>query len=79
MSLASQFDSLLVPLYLPESSKDEKDTPEPEIKSVEGLDSDDNEDSNNGKGAGSTVRKHSYTLYSAITVLSIVFYRSLSY
>lgn len=63
-----------------ESSKDEKEhTPEPEIKSVEGLDSDDNEDSNNGKGAGSTVRKHSYTFYSAITVLSIVFYRSLSY
>lgn len=80
MSLASQFDSLLVPLYLPESSKDEKEhTPEPEIKSAEGLDSDDNEDSNNGKGAGSTVRKHSYTFYSAITVLSIVFYRSLSY
>lgn len=63
-----------------ESSKDEKEqTPEPEIKSAEGLDSDDNEDSNNGKGAGSTVRKHSYTFYSAITVLSIVFYRSLSY
>uniref|UniRef100_A0A8W8KE40 SUEL-type lectin domain-containing protein n=1 Tax=Magallana gigas TaxID=29159 RepID=A0A8W8KE40_MAGGI len=37
-----------------ESSKDEKEhTPEPEIKSVEGLDSDDNEDSNNGKGAES--------------------------
>uniref|UniRef100_K1PQ83 Uncharacterized protein n=1 Tax=Magallana gigas TaxID=29159 RepID=K1PQ83_MAGGI len=41
-----------------ESSKDEKEhTPEPEIKSVEGLDSDDNEDSNNGKGAGSTLYK----------------------
>lgn len=78
--MASQFDYLLVPLYLPESSKDEKEhTPEPEIKSAEGLDSDDNEDSNNEKGAGSTVRKHSYTFYSAITVLSIVFYRSLSY
>lgn len=91
MSLANHLDYLLVSLYLPESSKDKKEhTPEPEIKSAEGLDSDDNEDSgkemdsndkkdsNNEKGAGSTVRKYSYTIYSAITVLSIVFYRSFS-
>lgn len=90
--MVNYLDYLLVTLYLPESSKDEKEpTSEPEIKTAEGLDiddkedsgkemdSDDKKDSNNGKGAGSTVRKHSYTFYLAITVLSIVFYRRLSY
>lgn len=90
--MVNHLDYLLVTLYLPESSKDEKEpTSEPEIKTAEGLDiddkedsgkemdSDDKKDSNNGKGAGSTVRKHSYTFYLAITVLSIVFYRRLSY
>lgn len=90
--MVNHLDYLLVTLYLPESSNDEKEpTSEPEIKTAEGLDSDDKEDSgkemdsddkkdsNNGKGAGSTVRKHSYTFYLAITVLSIVFYRRLSY
>lgn len=90
--MVNHLDYLLVTLYLPESSKDEKEpTSEPEIKTAEGLDiddkedsgkemdSDDKKDSNNGKGAGSTVRKHSYTFYIAITVLSIVFYRRLSY
>lgn len=90
--MVNHLDYLLVTLYLPESSKDEKEpTSEPEIKTAEGLDiddkedsgkemdSDDKKDSNNGKGAGSTVRKHSYTFYLAITVLSVVFYRRLSY
>lgn len=90
--MVNHLDYLLVTLYLPESSKDEKEpTSEPEIKTAEGLDidnkedsgkemdSDDKKDSDNGKGAGSTVRKHSYTFYLAITVLSIVFYRRLSY
>lgn len=90
--MANHLDYLLVTLYLPDSNNDDKEpTSEPEIKTAEGLDSDDKEDSgkemesddkkdsNNGTGAGSTVRKHSYTFYLAITVLSMVFYRSLSY
>lgn len=75
-----------------ESNNDEKEpTSEPEIKSAEGMDSDDKTDSgdemdsddkmdrSNMKGAGSTVRKHSCIFYLAITILSVVFYRGLSY
>lgn len=70
----------MVLLYFLELSKDEKEyILELEIKLVEGLDSDDNEDSNNGKGVGFIVRKYFYIFYLVIMVFLIVFYCSLFY
>lgn len=70
----------MVLLYFLELSKDEKEYIfELEIKLVEGLDSDDNEDSNNEKGVGFIVRKYFYIFYLVIMVFLIVFYCSLFY